>query len=96
MGLKKQKIWRGANFPEAHYDIIEIRLILVTNDEGDEVWRVIVKVAMYANADKTELLEQPPKEYSVGEIENTSLISYNKIMDLLKQHPEFIDAVETE
>ncbi len=100
MALKKAKNFRGIPLAEAHYDVVGIKLDLVTpidpetQEELDPVWRVVAKVAMYSDASKIDTLEKPIREYTVGDIENTSLISFNKVMDLVRLHEEFIDTVE--
>ena len=93
MGLKKAKNYKGIDLQEAHYDIIGIKADLVTDEDGIDTWRIIVKVVMYSDANKIEALD-PPLEYHVGNVDNKALITYNKAIELTKQHSEFIGTVE--
>ncbi len=94
MGLKKSENYRGIDLAEAHYDIIAFKAELITLEDETNTWRIIVKVAMYSNADKIALLERPPVEYVVGNIDNSSQINYSAVNNLLKQQDKFIDAVD--
>ena len=92
MPLKKAKNFKGIELAEAHYDVKGIRLDQVIDEEKNESWRVIVRLAMYSNADMVDPLEV--KEYMVGNIDNKSLISYNKVVELAKLHEELEGAVD--
>lgn len=94
MGLKKAKNYRGIDLAEAHYDIIAFKAELITLEDETNTWRIIVKVAMYSDSDKVALLERPPIEYAIGNINNPSQINFSAVNNLLKQHNEFIDAVD--
>ena len=100
MGLKKLKSYKGYPEQEMFYDIIEWRVVFKAAIEAseeveaeEETWRIIIKVVLYSDINKIEVLE-PAYEYYVGDEPNKALITHNKVIELAQQHEEFIGAVE--
>ncbi len=93
MAIKKNHSYKGFPTRDIYYDIISIKFNIGVDEEDNEIWRVIVTVRMYSNINRSEMLE-PQKEYYVGDIDNTSLMTYNKALDLLKLHEKFIGAID--
>ncbi len=93
MALTKNEIYKGFPVTDIYHDIVGFRADKVIDEEQNETWKVIVKVAMYSSADKVEPLE-PPKEYLLGSVSNPSQITYDKVIELTKQHEKFVGAVE--
>ena len=91
--LKKLESYRGFPETEIYYDVVGFRTDKALDEEENVIWKVVVKIAMYSNVNETEPLE-PPREYLLGSVSNPSLVTYDKVTQLTKQHPKFADMAD--
>ena len=93
MVLTRQEEYKGFPTRDIYHDIVGFRADKGLDEQENVVWKVTVKIAMYSNINETEPLE-PPREYLLGSVSNPSLVTYDKVIQLTKQHEKFADMVD--
>jgi len=87
MALTKQYVYKELSVPKAYATITGLSAIKVVN--GDKKLSLDVKIGIYPNSNKTNILEE--SEVKIVLSYNDATIKYSDIYDAIKKNAEWSD-----